>query len=93
MHDSLSGNSQAACVTPGPHPFRNGPDVVRKDPPTIQIEVVFPSEKFNLWGRVVRARRVPAQLISIMESGMGIKFIDSDDEWQEKFAAWKAGKG
>jgi Tfp pilus assembly protein PilZ len=60
---------------------------------TIQIEVVFPSGKFAIWGRVVRARRVPAQLTSIMASGMGIKFIDSGDEWREKFTAWKAGKG
>jgi hypothetical protein len=60
---------------------------------TIQIEVVFPSGKFNIWGRVVRARKVPPQLISIMESGMGIKFIDPGSDWLEAFQSWKAGKG
>jgi hypothetical protein len=55
---------------------------------TIQIELRFPDRTFSMWARVIRAKRVPAELARVLDCGMGVEFIDSTPEWREFFVRW-----
>ena len=56
---------------------------------TLHIELRFPERNFEMWGRVVWAKKVPPQLAHIMDCGMGVCFVDPTPEWLEFFEAWK----
>jgi hypothetical protein len=56
---------------------------------TVQLSVQFPDRVFTFWGRVVWAKRVPAQLAHILECGMGICFVDPSPEWLAFYETWK----
>lgn len=56
---------------------------------TLHVELVFSEQKFTMWGRVVWAKKVPAQLAHILNCGMGVCFIDPTPEWLTFFEAWK----
>ena len=60
---------------------------------TIQVLMEFPDRTFNMWARVVWAKKVPAQLTYILGSGMGICFIDPTAEWVEYYKRWAKSKG
>jgi len=60
---------------------------------TLQVKIEFPDESFTLWGRVIWAKRVPAQLAHILDCGMGVCFVDPPADWLDFCRAWKAGLG
>ncbi len=52
---------------------------------TVQLEMKFPDRTFDLWARVVWARKVPPQLAHSLPCGMGLQFIDPPEDWLEFF--------
>jgi|WetSurMetagenome_2_1015567.scaffolds.fasta_scaffold53890_2 hypothetical protein len=56
---------------------------------TVQLSVKFPDRVFTFWGRVIWAKRVPAQLAHILDCGMGICFVDPSPEWLAFYETWK----
>lgn len=61
---------------------------------TIQTEFEFPDQqKFTLWAQVVWAKRVPPELAHTLACGMGVRFVNPGDDWQEFFKDWQAKKG
>jgi Tfp pilus assembly protein PilZ len=60
---------------------------------TLQVQIDFPDESFTLWGRVIWAKRVPAQLAHILDCGMGVCFIDPPADWLDFCKAWKSEIG
>jgi len=57
---------------------------------TIQVELKFPDRTFNMWARVIWAKKVPPQLAHVLECGMGICFVDPSPEWMEYYDRWKS---
>ena len=55
---------------------------------TVQVALKFPERTFNMWGRVIWAKRVPPELARVMGCGMGVRFVDPDPEWREFFFRW-----
>jgi len=56
---------------------------------TIQIQVGLPDdETYNMWARVIWARKVPAQLAHVQPCGMGLQIIDPDPAWIRAVAKW-----
>ena len=66
-----------------------GTNTVFKPGTTIQVEIDFPKRKFNMWARVIWAKKVPAQLAHLLDCGMGICFIDPTPEWIEHYREWR----
>jgi len=66
---------------------------VYKPGTTLQLEVVFPGGPVGLWAQVVWAKKVPAQLAHILDCGMGVRFINPGDDWEDSFRLWRVGKG
>ena len=67
-----------------------GTNNVFKPGTTIQVELKFPEHTFNMWARVVWAKKVPSQLAHVVECGMGVCFVDPSPEWLEFYDRWKA---
>lgn len=63
-------------------------NAVLKPGTTMQVEMKFPERTFNMWARVIWAKRVPPELARVMGCGMGIRFVDPDPEWREFFFGW-----
>ncbi len=60
---------------------------------TIQVEIIFPDRSFNMWARVVWAKKVPPQLAHVVACGMGICFIDPPADWIEYYHLWARKMG
>jgi Tfp pilus assembly protein PilZ len=60
---------------------------------TLQLELHFSDRTFELWARVVWAKRVPPQLAHVLECGMGLHFLQPPAEWGEFFERWRAAAG
>jgi hypothetical protein len=58
---------------------------------TMQVELEFPAGKKTLWARVVWAKRVPPALAHVLPCGMGVRFVDPPEDWQETFERWERG--
>ncbi len=56
---------------------------------TIQIEIDFPERTFNMWARVVWAKKVPPQLAHVLDCGMGLCFVNPPAEWIDFYAEWR----
>lgn len=56
----------------------------------LRIELAFPERTFSLRGRVVWAKKVPAQLAHVIECGMGIRYVQPPAEFKDYFEAWSA---
>ena len=67
-----------------------GTNNVFKPGTTIQVELQFPERTFNMWARVVWAKKVPTQLAHVLECGMGVCFVDSPQDWLEFFHDWRS---
>jgi len=59
---------------------------------TIQLELVFPDEKVQLWAQVIWSKKVPPQLAQTLHCGMGIRFVNPGPEWEATFNRWQEGK-
>ena len=59
---------------------------------TVQVELKFPDRTFNMWARVVWAKKVPPQLAHSLKCGMGLCFIAPSPEWLEYFGEWSKGQ-
>jgi len=66
-----------------------GTNNVFKPGTTIQVELKFPDRSFNMWARVIWAKKVPTQLAHVLECGMGVCFVDPPPEWVEYFDQWR----
>jgi len=60
---------------------------------TIQVHLKLDERSFDMWARVVWAKKVPPQLAHVLECGMGVCFIDPSPEWLEFFPRWLAKHG
>lgn len=60
---------------------------------TIQVQIEFPDETFNLWAKVIWAKKVPQQLAHIMDCGMGVHFIEPPAGWLKFCKEWQASLG
>lgn len=60
---------------------------------TLHVEIAFPDQKINLWGRVAWAKKVPPQLAHVIECGMGIAFLEPPADWYTFFEAWQKQVG
>ena len=63
-----------------------GPD----HPEATYIAHAFPERTFALRGRVVWAKKVPAQLAHVIECGMGIRYVQPSAEFRDYFERWLA---
>jgi hypothetical protein len=68
-------------------------NMVARPGTTLQVELQFPDRSFQLWARVVWAKKVPPQLAHLMDCGMGVCFIDPPADWIDYCLAWKAKIG
>jgi len=59
---------------------------------TLRLELIFPERTFEMWGRVMRAKKVPPQLAHVLECGMGVYFLQPDPEWLTFFEGWKEAR-
>ncbi len=59
---------------------------------TIHVEVKGLEQTFNLWARVIWAKKVPSQLAHILECGMGVRFIDPSPQWIKFCDQWHAAE-
>lgn len=57
---------------------------------TLMLEIDLPDGTIALWGRVAWAKKVPPQLASVVQCGMGIRIIDPPEEWVEAYRRWSA---
>ena len=55
---------------------------------TLHVQIQFPKNTFTMWGRVMWAKTVPAQLAHVVECGMGVQFVDPPAEWGGFFREW-----
>jgi Tfp pilus assembly protein PilZ len=60
---------------------------------TIQLEMAFPEETVSLWATVIWSKKVPPQLAQTLHCGMGLRFVNPGDDWEEAFSRWQKGKG
>ena len=60
---------------------------------TIQVKIELDERTFNMWSRVVWAKKVPPQLAHVLQCGMGLCFIDPSPEWLEYFIRWREKHG
>jgi len=56
---------------------------------TIQVELEIADRKFNMWARVVWAKKVPPQLAHVLDCGMGLCFVNPPAEWIDFYAGWR----
>jgi hypothetical protein len=54
----------------------------------LHVEIAFPERTFALRGRVVWAKKVPAQLAHVIECGMGIRYVQPPAEYRDYFERW-----
>jgi Tfp pilus assembly protein PilZ len=59
---------------------------------TIKLELGMGGQTVNLYGKVVWAKKVPAQLAHLVHCGMGVRFVNPGPEWVKAFESWGAGK-
>ncbi len=50
---------------------------------TVLVELEFPERTFNLWGRVMWAKKVPPALAHHLPCGMGLRLLETGDDWDE----------
>ncbi len=60
---------------------------------TIQIQMHFAERVISQWARVRWAKKVPPQLSHLLDCGMGVQFLNPDDEWIGFWREWKATAG
>jgi len=58
---------------------------------TLQLELHFPDRTFEMWARVMWAKRVPAQLAHVLQCGMGLHFLQPPVDWAPFFRQWTGG--
>lgn len=63
---------------------------VYKPGTTIQLSIQFPEQTFDLWARVVWAKKVPPQLAHVVPCGMGLRYLDPPLEFLEFYERWSA---
>jgi Tfp pilus assembly protein PilZ len=51
----------------------------------LYLELKFPDRSFAMRGRVAWAKTVPPQLALVVDCGMGIRFLDPPDDWDEYY--------
>jgi hypothetical protein len=54
----------------------------------LHMEIAFPERTFALRGRVIWAKKVPAQLAHVIECGMGIRYVQPPEEFRDYFERW-----
>jgi hypothetical protein len=60
---------------------------------TLRIEVRAAEERFDLWGRVIWAKKVPPQLAHVLDCGMGIRLVHPGEAWVDFARQWQATCG
>ena len=59
---------------------------------TILTEFSFPDRSYSLWAQVIWAKKVPTSLAHVLHCGMGIRFVNPDEEWATFFGSWQQSK-
>lgn len=60
---------------------------------TIQVRFELMNREFQLWAKVMWARKVPAQLAHVMQAGMGCRFIDPPEAYVDTYKAFARSAG